>query len=134
MRELKKATYICYAIQAVLVFVFVLNKVLSLQSIALIPFNTWIIPVIHFPNIILCTILFISAFNSALRKAAPDLYDDLFGQNPLGFLGYKGLGFAFRRNGENEAVNKIRAYARSHYLLVFIIYLEIVLTSVLLPA
>ena len=134
MGALKKALRICYAVQVVLIFSFVISQVLVSQGLTSMQLNPWIIPIIYFPNHMFCATLYIISFNKALKEIAPDLYDDLFRQNPLVFFGYKGLGFAFRGNGENDAVNKIRAYARCYYLLVSIISLEIVLVFMMLSA
>jgi len=136
MRELKKAIWICYIIQAALIILFVLilvlNKILSSQGIVPIPLSPWIIPIVFPMNYVLCIILFITAFSRTLRKTDPDLYDDLIGQSPLSFISYRGWGFAFKGDCGNEAVNKLRTYARSYYLLIFIIFMEVVFASLIL--
>jgi len=138
MSELKKAIWICYVIQTILILslilVLIFNNVFASHGVELIPDNLpWIVPIIYISNVATCFTLITIPFSRALKKIDPDEHAKAFSLYPFFHNGFENIAHVFNSNSENATVKKLyKIYFVNCGLLLLIILAESAVGHILL--
>ena len=136
MRELKKAIWICSAIQAVLMLLFILtlilNKVLSSRGIALLPVdNPWFVPIIYLVDGVGCLILITVQSGKDLKKIDPDAYEKMLFRNRFEYASFQ-INYIFGNNENVAGQNLVRTCAVSRVLIGLAIFVEAAIVTIVI--